>query len=448
MSRIQRRLPTTVGAFARALPVATFLLGVLLAPVALAGTWQGTEETVDGTLVVHNPAEAIDPPMTIELEESFRLGGWDGGEDEFFGVITSIIEDEQGNLYVLDSQLNEIKIYDAEGNFINTIGREGEGPGEFRGANALFWLPNGDIGVSQTFPGRIVTLTKDGMPGEDYRLAKNEEGGNRILFAAQSAGDHLAVVYGGFSIDQETMEWSQTRTLAYFDENGEIIAELTEADLSMNLQAPVIAESMFDGYWARWAVAPDGRTAVAPDLVSYTLKMWDADGSYDRTIVREYPDHERTDEEIAEIKAIYEGFTRNQIPNPNKSYEINEVHSPIDRGAVHFRPDGSLWVRSSRGSVGEPDDVLGVYDVYDPKGRFVRQVTLKGQCDNENDAVFFVGDRIVVITDFLSAAMAAQGGGGGDEEMLDEAEPMALICYRSSELDAAAGIPAATADSR
>lgn len=439
------RIPTF-----RTLSLVLLLGSVSLASVASAGSaWKGTEETVDGKLVVRNPAEAIDPAMTIALDEVFRLGGWDGGEDEFFGVIASIIEDEKGNLYVLDAQLNEIKIYDAKGKYLNTIGREGEGPGEFRGASGMFWLPNGDLGVTQTFPGRIVTLTRDGNPGTDYRLEQNAEEANRILFSARTAGDHLAVIYGGFAFSQETMMWSQTRTLGYFDDQGKEVATLHAADLSMDMRAPVVAESRFDGYWSRWACSPDGRTAIVPDLAEYRLELWTPSGEHDRSIVREYPTLARSAEEKERVLEIYKGFTRNQIPNPNTTYEISDNYPAIDNGGVHFRPDGSLWVATSRGSADAPDDQLGTFDVFDPKGRFVRQVTLEGQFDNQNDAMFFVGDRIFVITEFLNAAMAAQGGGAAEGTEEDEAEPMSLICYRSSQLDAAAAIPSrSTSDSR
>ncbi|RKZ12898.1 hypothetical protein DRQ53_14120, partial [bacterium] len=112
MSAFLRRFPM-VGLF----PAAT-LLFILSASVATAGDWKGTESNVDGQLHVKNPATAIDAEMDIELEEVFRLGGWDGGDDEFFGIVVDIEEDAEGNLYVLDSQLNEIKIYSADGEYL------------------------------------------------------------------------------------------------------------------------------------------------------------------------------------------------------------------------------------------------------------------------------------------------------------------------------------------
>jgi hypothetical protein len=115
---------------------------------------------------------------------------------------------------------------------------------------------------------------------------------------------------------------------------------------------------------------------------------------------------------------------------------------------VYARPDGSIWVATSRGSADVGDDTLGTFDIYDPKGRFVRQAKLDGQCNNDDDAIFFVGDRVFVITEFIDSVANARGQAAGEETDTEEAEPMALICYRSSELDAAAGIPPAVGESR
>ena len=41
-----------------------------------------------------------------------------------------IEEDPRGNVYVLDYRANNIKIFSSEGKFINTIGRQGQGPGD------------------------------------------------------------------------------------------------------------------------------------------------------------------------------------------------------------------------------------------------------------------------------------------------------------------------------
>ena len=105
---------------------------VLSVSPSLAADWTATETEKDGVRLVMSPDEPRDGKVTVELEELWRVGGDTESDEEFFGVIGSVITDEEGNAYLLDRQLAEIKVFSAEGDYIRTIGREGEGPAEFR----------------------------------------------------------------------------------------------------------------------------------------------------------------------------------------------------------------------------------------------------------------------------------------------------------------------------
>jgi len=52
-------------------------------------------------------------------------------EGEFFGQISSFAVDPNGNIYVLDYKANHIQKFNAKGEFIKTIGKKGQGPGDF-----------------------------------------------------------------------------------------------------------------------------------------------------------------------------------------------------------------------------------------------------------------------------------------------------------------------------
>lgn len=397
------------------------VLGVIAGP-ALAAPREVTKE---GVVHVMNSERPKSKPVTIEMEEAWRIGGED--DEEIFGVITDIMVDDQGSFYMLDSQLNEIKVYSDDGEYLRTIGREGEGPGEFRGAFNLFEVPGGNIGVLQAFPSKVVTLTPNGDPADDFMLPEAEGEGFRVLFQAQNAGDNLALVYG-LNQPSET-GFTQTSVLAIVDSKGEKAIPLHDQASSMQAATALIAEKEWDSFRnGRWAAAPDGRLFATTEFQEYSINVWGPDGKLQRVIHREYPDHIRTAEEKEWLLEIYKGFTR-QIPIPDIKYEIEEIYNQVAN--ISARDDGTLWVQTSRGSFGLDDGVVGTWDVFDEKGHFTRQVTLKGEGQPREDGYFFVGDRLFVVTDFLHAMMALQGGGGqGDEEEEDEAEPMQVISYR------------------
>ena len=369
-----------------------------------------------GQAQVTNPGKAAKGPETFALKELWRVGGYDD-EDVLFGVITDIIVGRDGNFYMLDSQLNEVQVYSPGGEYLRTIGREGEGPGEFRGAFNLLLLPNGNIGVLQAFPSKIIGLTPDGNPAENFVLPENEaDTGFRVLLGARNAGDQLAVV---FFLNQITQGgFTQRNILSLFDQDG---------GNERRASASAEASGQWDTFRNRWTSGPDGKVYSQVDFGEYKINAWTPDGKLSYVINREYPTHERSDEQSQAVLEIYKGFTR-QIPFPNIKYDIQPDWNPVQ--AINAREDGTLWVQTSRGAWELGEGEIGAYDVFDKTGKLIRQLVLKGQGNPQKDGYFFVGDKLFVVTDWLNALMALQGGAGAVEEGDDEAEPMEVICYQ------------------
>jgi hypothetical protein len=374
--------------------------------------------------MVENPAKAPSGVETIELKELWRVGGWD--DEVLFGVITDIITDDSGNIYMLDAQLNEIQVYSSDGEYLNTIGREGEGPGEFRFAFNMMLQPGGNIGVLQAFPSKIIGLTPDGNPADGFILPEREESsGFPVLFQARNAGDDFAIVHGFNAPNQGG--FTQKSILSLFDAKGGNERQIFDQDAGMQVADPVIAEKKWDVFRNRWSSGPDGRVYIAKDYGEYKVTVWNPDGKVSHVISREYAPHKRSAEDSERVLGIFKGFTR-QIPVPNVRFEIEETWNPVQ--TLSARDDGTLWVQNSRGAQELPKGEVARYDVFDKNGKLARQLVLKGQGDSQKDGYFIVGDKLFVVTDFLDAMMALQGGGGAAEEADAEAEPMEIICYQ------------------
>jgi hypothetical protein len=400
------------------------VLAVFMAPAG-AGSWDGREVVEGGVTHVMNPEKSMEKPTTARLEEQWRIGGED--DEEIFGVIADIIADDEGNIYMLDAQLNEIKVYSEDGEYLRTIGREGEGPGEFRGALSMMLVPGGNIGVLQAFPSKIVMLTPDGDPAGEYPIPEQAGEGFRVLLRAENAGDNLALQY---NLQQPSESgFTQDAVLSLVDAKGEKEARLHSQSSSMQAANALISEKEWDSFTNRWTASPDGRAFSAVTFGEYAINVWNSAGKLDRVIHREYPDHTRSDEDKEWLLGIYKGFTR-QIPLPNIKYEIEDNWNQVQ--SLQARDDGSLWVRTSRGVRGMDDGILAIYDVFDKLGRFAKQVKIEAEGDPLNDQIILVKDRVFVVTDFLPAMMALQGGAGQVEEEEEEEEPelMQVISYR------------------
>ena len=408
----------------RMLSLATLPLAVLAGvTTANAADWKGSEETRDGVLHVMNPAQPMLPEVTLKPQELWRIGGDTDAEGEFFGVINQVTTDSDGNIYLLDLQLNEIKIFSPDGTYIRTIGREGEGPGEFRAPTGLFFVPSGEVGVLQANPLKIVLLTKTGEPAGEYPTPKIEGEGFVTVAGARPAGDQLVCLAMGNNFIQEKGTFIQTIMLRGIDSNGTVVASYYDEPRVLDFASPVFHEKDWDTIQNRWATSPDGRVFGCAEHGSYAVTIWTPDGSVDRVVHAEHSPHKRTAEEREYLEGIWSVFTRQA---PGASVQIEDYDNPV--AAIYTRDDGSLWVMNSEGS--HPDDgTLGTFDVFDRNGRFVKKVSIEGEGTPRQDGYFFVGDRLYVVTEFLGAVLAMQGG-GSDVEGDEEAEPMSVICYQ------------------
>jgi len=102
--------------------------------------WQGTIEKVDGVTIIKNPKEGIWDLKEIgdvTISQELKIGQLDGPEEFLFAGIADVAVNSKGDIYVADSRLNEIRKFDREGKYLLTIGRAGQGPGEFQSVSIL-----------------------------------------------------------------------------------------------------------------------------------------------------------------------------------------------------------------------------------------------------------------------------------------------------------------------
>jgi len=397
----------------------TVILGLLAASPATAAEWKGTVEPVDGVPHVMNPAAPRDGVATLQLEELWRLGGNSESDDEFFGVVTAVRTDAEGNVYLLDSQLSEVKVFDADGAYLRTIGREGEGPGEFRRPFDIAFTPSGDLGVFQMMPGKIVQLTTAGDPDGEFPLPVLEDGARRMLRGGALAGDRMIV----FGMDQKFGEGKVeiTSVLSAFDAKGNEVATYFTRSRTMNFGQPEFDERKSP--MANWSADAAGTVYAVPDFGDYRIHVWNPDGSPRRVIERAYEHRMRTPEEIEEAK------TRIIIRGPVDPKITVADYSP-DIAGLYAMDDGTLWVATSRGRTDDKPDYLGTFDVFDGDGRFVKQVALQGEGNSEEDGFVITDDRVFVLRHLSSARSSMWGADNENADDDEEVEPMAVICYR------------------
>lgn len=100
------------------------------------------ETLPNGALLVRYPdLPAIDDTVAevTEARVDLRLGSVDGEDvNLIFGAIRGVQAASDGTLYVLDQQAAEVRVFDSGGQYLRTIIRRGEGPGEIVNSNGIF----------------------------------------------------------------------------------------------------------------------------------------------------------------------------------------------------------------------------------------------------------------------------------------------------------------------
>jgi sugar lactone lactonase YvrE len=79
-----------------------------------------------------------------------------------FGAPQGIALDSEGNVYVTDTLNDRVEIFDADGNFISTFGKAGDGPGTFSRPKGIAIDSDGHIWVADEITDRLQVFNKEG----------------------------------------------------------------------------------------------------------------------------------------------------------------------------------------------------------------------------------------------------------------------------------------------
>jgi hypothetical protein len=126
--------------------------------------WAGSVETLpNGATRTVNTAQGLWRDSDAwRLVPELRIGAVEGTGPAVFSAISGMQVHEDGRIYVLDRQANELRIFSPDGSHLRTVGRSGGGPGEYSAANGLLWLAPDSLLVVDQRGNRYSVLTDDG----------------------------------------------------------------------------------------------------------------------------------------------------------------------------------------------------------------------------------------------------------------------------------------------
>ncbi len=252
--------------------------------------WQSTIEVVDGVTVIKNPIEPLHPELQITFEEDLTIGVEDGNENYMFGSQVFMNTDNDGNIYVTDWDRKTVKKFDSYGKFLQSIGRPGQGPGEFQNISEVRFDIDGNIYLNDVSHQRISFLSRE---GNYLRGIKSPSVFERV--AINSRGFYIARYIENLELGQGK-KWDYVYGL--FDDEFNLLKEFLRLPQGVNVQskknedylAKVFADSL-----SRIAFAPFVNYVLDKnDLIyfgypkNYEIKVYSSEGRLMKIIQRDF----------------------------------------------------------------------------------------------------------------------------------------------------------------
>ncbi|MCY3599855.1 MAG: 6-bladed beta-propeller [Gemmatimonadetes bacterium] len=112
-------------------------------------------------IVTSDPLHSI-RRCTVSGEPSFAVGEVSGDDRYEFYAIRGLVRLSDGSVAVADETTSSVRIFSATGEYVRSMGRRGEGPGEFRDPHLMWTLPGDTIWVGNLRPWYFNVFTAAG----------------------------------------------------------------------------------------------------------------------------------------------------------------------------------------------------------------------------------------------------------------------------------------------
>ncbi|MBL7084395.1 MAG: 6-bladed beta-propeller [Candidatus Aminicenantes bacterium] len=306
-------------------------------------------EIIDGVKVITNPEYPRDGQFTYQLEEELIIGEKEGDENYMFNQPQSVKASEDGSIYVLDWRDICIKAYDRQGKYQRTIGRQGQGPGEFSSGFLYFDISSdGKIYIMDCRNSCVIIMDKDGAFIHSFRLP------GRLFEEMKTDKDNFIYFERTFT-DEEMRKMSIHR----YNSNGDEILNYG----TFKIVQPVIqrrTKTSSSSTTSRlaattvWTVDQEGKLYVGFGD-KYQIGVYNPNGSLSFKFGRDYP------------------------PILSRNYDDNPLH-PKYVGVFNvitrhwfFDEAGNLWIETP--SKEDIEEI--VYDIFSPEGIYLKRTCLK-----------------------------------------------------------------------
>ena len=334
--------------------------------IAEKAEWRGKIEYQNGVKVVKNPAEPVYGEILLDLEEDLSIGREDDDNYVFYGGI-SIDVDDQGNIYVLEGGNCRLQKFDLTGQYLQTIGKKGQGPGEFESPSRLFLDKENNIYISERRKRKIHLFNSKG------EFVKS------ILLSNTTTDFSVTPDENIFGIANIRTEGESKRCVLKMDPKGEIIINIAQfADIKRVQRKGKEGMRMSFGighlYNQRLYFSPTvNNKHLYAHSSEYCLFQVNLEGDLELIIKKEEPLHPISQKEK---NKIYEGFSDLTEKWP-KGVVKEALQFPSHRpffNKVATDERGRIYVRRVKSVIDESEEVE--FDIFSQEGYYLYKTKL------------------------------------------------------------------------
>lgn len=390
----------------RCISLAAFVAFTTISCSSRDPSWAGTVRDSAGVIIVSNPEVGVwglGEGWTVE--EELRIGAAEGDSLREFGVILDggIAVDSEKKIFVLDVQAQEVRVFSEGGEYLRTMGRRGEGPGEFFGARVLLMGPGDTLFVPDQRNLRMDWFNPDGTYGGSVPFQFQEEGWSQG-FRSNAAGviaEQVNPWIPGNPWPEDPQDavilWASGRT------RSDTLALFPSGE--QNVMKDGFTYDTWYAAFPCWDLTDDMRLLVGRSD-QYRFSLISPGGQVDRVITKAHEPRAVLDADVEKALAHLENRWRTMGASPENLQQLlsrqyfSEVF-PAFR-ALYEGPGGTIWVQKvkppSELEDGEalwytlPSDWADEdWDVFDGEGRFLGVVTMPERFYPS----LFEGDKII-----------------------------------------------------
>ncbi len=330
-------------------------LSALIMLVSFGGQkaeWKGKVEEENGVIVVKNPKEPMYGEDVFSLEEELSIGVAEGSKEYMFSRVVDIAIDEEEKIYALDVKECHIKVFNKNGEYLKTIGKKGQGPGEMRLPGALVITPYQEILVNDASARKLHFFTLDGK----FLRAVSQ---TKMSFFASPKADRKGNIVAGYMIPGQEVIYD----LKKFDSQ---LKDLFTIFSTRILKYPYLNPFFPRCYWV--VTEEDNIIWGFPD--KYELQVLNPEGKLLKKIVKDHIPIKITQEEKDEI--INETFGGYDNLSSDAKLLWNKHHNAF----IYLSLDeaGRIFTRTYEKAA---DGKTYYYDVFDSEGKYIAKILLK-----------------------------------------------------------------------